>query len=226
MEKVVIKATKRSITGKQVRALRRTGVLPAIMYGYNLEPVNISLNAHDATRILDHITASSLVTIDLDGKEYPTLVRERQRNPVKSVYVHIDFQVVSMTEKIRAKVGVQLTGLSPAVKDFSAILVTGYSELEVEAFPQDLPERIVVDVANILKIGDSIHVRDLVISDKVKILDNPSEMIVLATAPKAEVEEVVEPVVGEVVEGAEPEVLEKGKKEEEAGEEGKKEEKK
>jgi large subunit ribosomal protein L25 len=226
MEKVVIKATKRTITGKQVRALRRTGVLPAIIYGYNLEPVNISLNAHDATQVLNHITASSLVTIDLDGKEYPTLVRERQRNPVKSVYVHIDFQVVSMTEKIRAKVAIQLTGLSPAVKDFSAILVTGYSELEVEAFPQDLPERIVVDVSNILKIGDSIHVRDLVVSDKVKILDNASEMIVLATAPKAEVEEVVEPVVGEVVEGAEPEVLEKGKKEEELGEEAKKEEKK
>ena len=226
MEKVVIKATKRSITGKQVRALRRAGELPAIIYGHNLAPVNISLDAHDATQILNHVTASSLVTIDLDGKEYPTLVRERQRNPVKDVYVHIDFQVVSMTEKIRAKVSIQLTGLSPAVKDFSAILVTGYSELEVEAFPQDLPERIVVDTSGILKIGDGIHVRDIVVSDKVKILDNASEMIVLATAPKAEVEEVVTPVVGEVVEGAEPEVLEKSKKEEELAEDQKKEEKK
>lgn len=214
MEKVVIKATRRSVTGKQVRALRRTGVLPAIIYGYNVEPVNISLNAHDATRTLDHITASSLVTIDLDGKEFPTLVRERQRNPVKSVYVHVDFQVVSMTEKIRAKVAIHLTGLSPAVKDFSAILVTGYSELEVEAFPQDLPERIMVDISGLLKIGDGIHVRDIVVSDKVKILDNASEMIVLATAPKAEVvEEVVAPVT-DAVAGTEPEVLEKGKKEE------------
>jgi large subunit ribosomal protein L25 len=226
MEKVVIQATKRSVTGKQVRALRRAGELPAVIYGHKLEPVNISLNFRDATRILNHITASSLVTIELDGKQYPTLVRERQRNPVKSVYVHVDFQVVSMTEKIRAKVAIHLTGLSPAVKDFSAILVTGYSELEVEAFPQDLPERIMVDTSTILKIGDGIHVRDLVVSDKVKILDNASEMIVLATAPKAEVEEVVTPVVGEVVEGGEPEVLEKGKKEEELAEESKKEEKK
>ena len=221
MEKVVIKATKRSVIGKQVRALRRQGELPAIIYGHNLKPVNISLNAHEATQVLNRITASSLVMIDLDGKEYPTLVRERQRNPVKSVYVHIDFQVVSLTEMIRAKVAVQLVGVSPAVKDFSAILVTGYSELECEALPQDLPERIQVDISSILKIGDGIHVRDIVISDKVKILDNPSEMIVLATAPKAEVEEVVTPEVAEVAEGGEPEVLEKGKKEEEPSEDKK-----
>ena len=122
---------------------------------------------------------------------------------------------------IRAKVAVQLVGVSPAVKDFSAILVTGYSELECEALPQDLPERIQVDISSILKIGDGIHVRDIVISDKVKILDNPSEMIVLATAPKAEVEEVVTPEVAEVAEGGEPEVLEKGKKEEEPSEDKK-----
>jgi large subunit ribosomal protein L25 len=228
MEKVVIKAAKRSVIGKQVRALRRAGELPAVIYGYNMEPVNISLNAHDATQVLNHTTASSLITIELDGREYPTLVRERQRNPVKDVFVHIDFQVVSMTEKIRAKVAVQLTGLSPAVKDFNAILVTGYSELEVEALPQDLPERIVVDISNVLKIGDGIRVRDLVVADEVKVLSNPNEMLVQATAPKAEVVEEVVPEVVEAVEGAEPEVVEKGKKEEEPIEEEKekKEEKK
>lgn len=222
MEKVVLKAAKRSVTGKQVRALRRAGELPGIIYGYNMEPVSISLNAHDATLLLNRTTASSLVTIELDGKEYPTLVRERQRNPVKSVYVHIDFQAVSMTEKINAEVAIQLTGISPAVKDFNAVLVTGIAELEVEALPQDLPERIVVDISNMLKIGDGIYVRDIIVSDKVKVLANGSDMIVLATAPKAEVVE--EPVVEAVAveEGAEPEVVEKGKKEEEGAEEEKK----
>jgi large subunit ribosomal protein L25 len=226
MEKVVIKAKKRSVTGKQVRALRRTGELPAIIYGYNMKPVNISLNAHDATLVLNRTTASSLVNVELDGKQYPTLVRERQRNPIKDTFVHVDFQVVSMTEKIRANVAVQLSGLSPAVKDFDAILVSGLSELEVEALPQDLPERIVVDISGILKIGDGIHVRDIVVADEVKVLSSPNEMLVQATAPKAEVVEEVVPEVAEVVEGAEPEVVEKGKKEEEPVEEEKKEEKK
>lgn len=222
MEKVVIKATKRSVTGKQVRALRRAGELPGILYGHNMEPVNISMDAHDATLVLNRTTASSLINIELDGKEYPTLVRERQRNPVKNVFVHIDFQAVSLTEKIRAKVAVQLTGLSPAVKDFNAVLVTGFNELEVEGFPQDLPQRIVVDISGMLKIGDGIYVRDIVVSDKVKVMDDGNEMLVLATAPKAEVVEEVVPEVEAVEEGAEPEVIEKGKKEEELAEEEKK----
>ncbi len=219
MEKVVIKAKKRSVTGKQVRALRRAGELPGILYGHNMEPVNISMDAHDASLVLNRTTASSLINIDLDGKEYPTLVREKQRNPVKNVFVHVDFQAVSLTEKIRAKVGIQLTGLSPAVKDFNAVLVTGFNELEVEGFPQDLPQRIMVDISGILKIGDGIYIRDIVVSDKVKVLDDTNEMLVLATAPKAEVVEEVAPEVEVVEEGAEPEVIEKGKKEEEEAEE-------
>ncbi len=222
MEKVVIKATKRSVTGKQVRALRRAGELPGILYGFNMEPINISMDAHDASLVLNRTTASSLINIELDGKEYPTLVREKQRNPIKNVFVHIDFQAVSLTEKIRAKVAVQLTGLSPAVKDFNAVLVTGFNELEVEGFPQDLPQRIVVDISSIVKIGDGIYIRDIVVSDKVKVLDDANEMLVLATAPKAEVVEEVAPEVEAVEEGTEPEVIEKGKKEEELAEEEKK----
>lgn len=214
MEKVIIKATKRSVTGKQVRALRRAGELPGIIYGHNLKPVNISMNAHEASLVLARTTASSLITIDLDGKEYPTLVREKQRNPVKRSFVHIDFQAVSLTEKIRANVGIQITGLSPAVKDFNAVLVTGLEALEVEGLPQDLPERFVVDVSTLVKIGDGLYVRDIVLSDKIRILEAAGEMIVLATAAKEEkVEEVA--VEAAVVEGTEPEVIEKGKKEEE-----------
>lgn len=218
MEKVVIKASKRSVTGKQVRALRRAGELPGIIYGRNMEPVNISMNAHDASLVLARTTASSLITIDLDGKEYPALVREKQRNPVKKSFVHIDFQAVSLTEKIRANVGIQITGVSPAVKDYNAVLVTGLDSLEVECFPQDLPERIVVDVSVLGKIGDGVYVRDVVLSDKVKVLVDGDEMLVLATAPKAEVEAVTAEVAA-VEEGAEPEVIEKGKKEEEGEEE-------
>ena len=217
MEKAVLKASHRQITGKQVRALRRSGQMPAVIYGHNVEPIVISLESHEATRALNRMTASSLVTIDLDGKEYPVLVRERQRHPIKGTIVHVDFLAVSATEKLRANVGIVMTGASPAVKDFSAVLVTGLTELEVECFPQDLPERIEVDISVMIKIGDGIHVSDIVLSDKVTILDEPEEMIILATAPaKEEVEVVVTPEAVAVEEGTEPEVVEKGKKEEEA----------
>jgi large subunit ribosomal protein L25 len=222
MEKVVLKATPRTATGRQVRALRRTGMLPAVIYGHNVEPISITLEGREAGRVLGRLSSSSLITINLDGKEYPSLVREKQENHIKRTLIHVDFMVVSLTEKIHANVGIILTGNSPAVKDFNAMLINGLNELEVEAFPQDLPESISVDISSLVKIGDGIHVRDIVLSDKVQILDMPDEMIVLATPPaKEEVEEVVTPEAEVVAEAAEPEVIEKGKKEEEEGEEEK-----
>jgi large subunit ribosomal protein L25 len=220
MEKVVLKATTRTATGRQVAALRRSGLLPAVIYGHNVNPISISLEGREAGRVLGRLSSSSLITIDLEGKEYPALVREKQQNYIKRNLIHVDFMVVSLTEKIRAKVGIILTGNSPAVKDFNAMLINGLSELDVEAFPQDLPESITVDIGTLVKIGDGIHVRDIVLSDKVQVMDTPDEMIVLATAPaKEEVEEVVAPEAEVLEEGAEPEVVEKGKKEEGEGEE-------
>ncbi len=227
MEKVVLKATSRTATGRHVRALRRTGQLPGVLYGHNISPLNISMDAHDATLLLSRLSSSQLVTIEFNGKEYPSLVREKQMNYIKRNLIHVDFQVVSLTEKIRANVAITLTGNSAAVKDFNALLINGLTQLEVEAFPQDLPERVVVDITPLAKIGDGIHVRDITLSDKVTVLDAPDEMVVLATAPaKEEVEEVVTPEEV-VVEGeAEPEVIERGKKEEEGEGEAEKEEKK
>lgn len=221
MDKVVLKAKPRLVKGKQVRALRRAGELPAVIYGHNVEPISISLPIHETSLVLNRLTASSLVSIDVEGKEFPALVREKQRNPVKGTIIHVDFQAVSLTEKIRADLAIVLTGTSPAVKDFSAILVSTMESLEVECFPQDLPTRVLLDISPLAKIGDGLRVRDIVLPDKVRVLNEPDTMIVLATAPK---EEKVEEVVAEVVEGAEttePEVIEKGKKEEEEEAEGK-----
>jgi large subunit ribosomal protein L25 len=216
MEKVVLKATPRTAVGRQVRALRRSGLLPAVIYGHNVEPLSIALEGRNAGRVLGRLSSSSLITIDLEGKEYPTLVREKQQNHIKRNLIHVDFMVVSLNEKIHANVGIILSGNSPAVKDFNAMLINGLSELEVEAFPQDLPESIIVDISKLIKIGDGIHVRDIVLSDKVQVLNTPDEMIVLATAPaKEEVAEVVTPEIAVVTDASEPDVIEKGKKEEE-----------
>lgn len=221
MEKVVLKASRRDVIGKQVRAIRRAGQLPAIMYGRHIEkPISIVLDTRDTTRALAKVSSSSLVMIDLDGKEIPALIREKQRDFIKNRLLHIDFLVVSLTEKLTAYVGIELSGLSLAVKDFNAILVTGLSEIEVECLPADLPEKIVVDISALAKVGDAIHVSDLVLSEKVKVLSSPEEMLVIATAAK--VEEVAEAVVAPVAGTEEVEVIEKGKKEEEGAEEEKK----
>ena len=218
MEKVVLKASKRDVIGKQVKALRRAGKLPAVLYGRHMDqPLAIMLDQRDAAVSLSHVSSSSLVTIDLDGTEYPALVREKQRDFIKNRLLHIDFLVVSLTEKLTAYVGIELAGLSLGVKDYNAILVPGLSEIEVECLPADLPEKIVVDIGPLDKVGTSIHVGDLVLSDKIKVLSSPTEMIVIATAAKVE----EAPIAGaEAAVTEEPEVIEKGKKEEEGEEEG------
>ena len=210
MEKIIIHATHRDVTGKKVGALRRQGKLPAVLYGHNFSPTPITLDRHDATLALSRLTSSSLVTINLDGQEHAALVREKQRDLIKNELLHVDFQVVSLTEKIRARVGITLTGTAPAVKIYNGVVLTGLEEIEVECLPQDLPDRIAVDISNLREIGDGIYVRDLNLGDKVEILEDKDEMIVIITGGTTE-EEIVE----EAAEGAEPEVIEKGKKEEE-----------
>ena len=214
MEKIVIKALKRGIKGKQVRQVRRDAKLPGVIYGRHIEAsIPIVMDLRNASKALHGISSSSIVTIDVDGKEYPSLVREKQRDYLRNVLLHVDFQAVSLTEKIRADVEVIVTGLSPAVKDFNGMVVLNINSIEVDALPQHLPERIRLDITGLKRIGDSIHVKDIKLSDEVTVHNNPEDIVVVITAAGA-TEEVAAPVEGAAV-LAEPEVIEKGKKEEE-----------
>jgi large subunit ribosomal protein L25 len=217
MEETVIQATRRQVIGKQVKALRRAGKLPGVLYGRNMEPIPLTMDAREAGHILGHLASSAIVTLELDGKRHLTLIREKQRNFILGNLIHIDFQAVSEKEKLRVEVGIQIVGESPAVKQMDGVMVMGREELEVECFPQDLPEQITVDISGLVNIGDSIRVRDIVLPPNVQVLVDAGEMIVLVTAPAAE-EVVVEEEVAEAV-PVEPEVIERGKKEEEVVEE-------
>lgn len=217
MEKVVLKAEKRDVVGKQVHALRRAGKLPAVIYGRHTAPVNISLDSHSASLTLGRLTSSSLVTIELDGAQYPTLVREKQRDYIKNRLLHVDFLVVSLNETIRANVIVNFTGVSTAVKDYNAVFVVNLPSLEVECLPTNLPEKIDVDISVLQRPGDGIRVKDIHVSDKVQILDDPETMVAVATFAKVEEEGAGVPgAEGVAPAEAEPELaVERGKKEDE-----------
>jgi large subunit ribosomal protein L25 len=217
MAKVVINATKRTIIGKQVRTLRRAAKLPGVIYGHKVEPVAITMELKESTRVLNNTTSSSVIYINLEGTEHAVLVRERQRDYLKNRFIHVDFQAVSQTEKIRAEVSIEMVGMAPAVKDFNGVVVEGIDSVNVEALPKDLPERFILDISSLKQIGDSLTLRDIAIPEGVTVLDPLDEMIILITAPAAEeVEEVVAEGTGE-----EPEVIEKGKKEEDEEEDSK-----
>jgi len=213
LEKVVLQASRRNVIGKQVGALRQAGKLPAVLYGHHVDSTPIVLDAHETTLTLSRLTSSSLVIINLEGTEYPTLVREKQRHPVKHHLIHLDFQALSLTEKTHVTVGIELTGTAPAIKTYGAVLVHPLTELEVECLPQEMPERVVVDISGLVEIGDAIHVRDLQLPGGVEILTDPEEVIVSATAARAE-----EAAPAAEEEAAEPELI-KSKKEEKTAEE-------
>lgn len=213
MEETLLKAVHRDVIGKQVKALRREGMLPAVLYGKHIDPIPLSLDAREADRVLSNISLSTLVTIDLEGNRYPALIRERQRNVIAGNVIHVDFLAITMSEKLRANVSVEFEGEAPATLDLGGYLVTGVSELAVECLPSDLPERVLVDVSGLKEIGDTIYVRDIVVPDNVEILDEPDTMVVLIASRAVPVEEEEEEELEEELE--EPKVIERGRREEE-----------
>lgn len=214
-EKIVINAEKRDLTGKKVKNLRRAGKLPAVIYGYGVDNIPIMVDHRASSRILADAESSSLITVSLDGEEHPTLVREKQWDYIKRSLLHVDFQAVSMTETIAAQVRVELVGTAPAVEEYGAILISGLNEVEIEALPADLPESLEVDISGLEKIGDTVLIRDLDLSDKLTILNDPNSMLAVTSTIEEEIVEEVE-VTEELLEGEEE--LEEG--EEVEGEEG------
>ena len=206
-EEVIIKAEKRTVIGKKVQALRRSGILPGVIYGRHLEAFPIQMNAHETSLKLSKLSSSSLVTIDVDGQTYAVIVRDRQRDPIYGRLVHVDFLAVSLTETLRTTVAVGLTGEAPVSKLGDFVILHNLYELEIECLPQDLPAKIEVDISGLMSIDDSITVADLKLGDKITVLTDPEEVIV--SVSYAQQEPAAE---GEAVE--EPEVVEKGKKEE------------
>lgn len=215
MEKIVLEAAVREVTGKKVRFLRREGKLPAVLFGYGVDPTPITLDLKETTKILDSVGSSTLVTVVLEGKEYNVLVRERQRDVIYRTLTHVDFQAVSMTEMVRAQVAIHLINEDeiPAVERYGAIINTGLDVVEIECLPQDLPERIEIDLSKLEEIGDSILVQDLPLPPGVVALEDPEALVVVVSSPISEAEIAEEEELLE--EEVEPEVIEKGKVEEE-----------
>ena len=215
MDKIVLKAEKRDVTGKQVKALRRAGQLPAVIYGRHVDPIAISLEAHTASLVFSKLTSSTLVTLDVDGTEYTAIVREKQRNFIKGNLTHVDFLALDLTEKIRTSVRLTFVGVAPAVKDYSAVLVHRMDALEVECLPADLPERITVDISVIKEIGNNIHVRDIPLPENIVVLDDVDDVVIIATVVKEEASDIAAAAVPGA-EAAAPDLsVERGKKEEE-----------
>ena len=209
-----LSATPRTVTGKQVGQLRRQGLLPAVIYGPSTKPQSIQLNTREASKVLRRVHGAELIDLELDGQTRKVLVHDLQRDAIRGDFLHADLYVVDMARPIRVRLPVHLVGTSPAVVSLSGILVRGIVELEVECLPGDLIKQVEADLGALKEIGNSLHVRDLVLPKTIKVLTDADEQVARVTY-QAKEEDLSTPITA----AAEAEVIEKGKLEEE-GEEG------
>ena len=195
------------------RRLRKTGLIPAIVYGKGIEPKCISVNATE-WQLLSRNELNILSLVE-DGKETLVLLKEVQHDPIRNRTRHLDFQAISMDQKIKAHVAVRPGHALPAGASAGGLLEQNLHEIEVESLPQDLPEEIIVDVSG-MNLGDIIHVGDIAMPEGVTAVTHAD--IVLFTEvdenAAAAAEEEAAPAEGE--EAAEPEVIAEKKTEERA----------
>lgn len=177
--------------GKQNKNLRKTGEIPAVLYGYNVENTAVSLNLRDFAKIFKFAGESTIVNLNLkqeDGKitKKPVLVYDADLDPVSGQIRHADLYVVNMAEKITATIPLVFVGESNAVKAFNGILLKNIHEVEVESLPQDLPHEIKVDISVIENLDGHILVKDLNLPGNVKIMSNPEDVVVVVKPPRTE----------------------------------------
>ena len=219
MEQAKLKVGVREERGKQAaKKLRQKGLVPGVVYHRGEEPVTIVLADKEISRIVHDAGGENILinlTIDKDKKSKgrSVIIKEIQHDPVKRNILHVDFNEISLTEKIVVEVEVVAIGEPVGVKQEGGVLDHPLRELKIQCLPTDIPKNIELDVTK-MKLNDAIHVRELKLSDNIKVLNDPDLILFQVKLP---VEEKVEEVAAEA---PELEVIREKKEEEPAGKNG------
>ena len=209
MDKKVLNVESRTLKGRKVNKLRREGIMPANIYGKKIKSKAISVKLDDFKKVFKEVGETGLIYLEIKGdskkEARAVLVSNVQMDPVNDVPIHVDFHQVDLKEKVTADVPIELTGVSPAEKQSIGTVVLYINEIEVEALPNDLPEKFVIDISKLEEVDQAIYIKDLDINKtKVEVKLDLDEIIVKVEPPQKE--EVEEPVVTETETEGETEV--------------------
>lgn len=195
MQEIKLSATKRDIIGKDLKKIRKEGLVPANVYGKKTKSQALTLKKEEFDKVFSQAGETSVVKLLIEGEkeERPILVQNIQLHPVTEEVLHIDLRQIILTEKVTAKIPVEMIGESPAASQKLGILIQTVSEIEVEALPMDLPEKFVVDVSTLNNVGDEIKVSGLPVDKKVE-LKVDGDLVIVKIDALADEEVVVAPV--------------------------------
>lgn len=208
-------AQERAVTGKKVGQLRVQGLVPAVIYGAKVNPINVQIPYRPLEIALLHAGGTHLININFDGKSQSVITRAVQRDVLKGTIIHVDFLAVDASTRITANIAIQLVGESPAAETRIGELAQSLTTLAIEAVPADLIDAVEVDISGLKEIGDSIHVRNLNISSKITVLDDPDELVVRINPLRDMSAPTEDELEAAAAAPAEPEVISKGKADEE-----------
>lgn len=180
MQRTPLKATERQILGKKVKKLRQDGFIPAHVYGNKVDSEHVSVNTKDFLKVYGQTGETGLIDLQIgEEKIRPVLVRGIQVDPVRSEPLHIDFYQVNLKEKVIVPVPIELIGEQPeVVHTGEAVVIQPMGEIEVEALPTELPEKIVVDITSLKQIDDAILVSQLIVPEGVTLLADAESVVV------------------------------------------------
>ncbi len=206
---------------KKAKTFRKENLIPSVCYGKGFESRNIQVEYQAFRKVFKEASTTQVLNLNVDGKKLPVLIHQVDYNPVSDRFDHVDFLQIDMNIKVTATVPVEVVGVCTAVKNFGAIVTVVKQEVEVKCLPMDIPHEITVDVSTLENLGDSFHIKDLKLGDKVEILDDLEETLVSINAVEEFVEQVVEvpdelkvDAAAAPAEGAAGEAKEEEKKEE------------
>lgn len=209
MTDIKLKAEQREETGRKVKSLRKSGILPGNIYGKKVKSFSVKISQKEFEDIYKQAGETSLVKLVVDKEERPVLIHNLQTDPVTDKPLHVDFLQVDLKEKVTAQVPVELIGESPAEKQGLGTVVQQIDEVETESLPTDIPDKFSVDISILDEVDKAIFIKDLKVDKtKVEIKDNEEEII--AKVEPLREEEVVAPPTAEAVEGVEGEVPTEG----------------
>jgi large subunit ribosomal protein L25 len=213
LETVVVAEPRASRGKNEARRTRKSGLIPAIVYGAFKDPQAVSVSPKEILRIIRGKSGhNAIFDVDIRGIERtPVIVADEQYEPVKGTLMHIDLKRIDLTRKLRVAVPVHTTGDAKGIKQQGGVLDVVTRSIEIECVPDDIPNQFDVDVTELM-IGDAIRVSDLPVKEGVRVLTAGEAVIAHVVGIK---EEVVAAPAEEVAAAAEPEVVKKGKKEEE-----------
>jgi large subunit ribosomal protein L25 len=188
MEEIKLAVEKKAGKGtkKELSTLRAGSKIPGVIYGGNKPPVQVALSEKELIAARKKGGANAILHLEVGGASETVIVKELQRHPVTDRLVHADFQRISLTQKIEAKVPIKILGEAPGVKNSGGTLQYELRELRVRALPTKIPHAIDVDVSG-LELHQHVSVKDLKVAEGVELLDAADHIVVHVTIVKEEV---------------------------------------